>query len=377
MKIISTGAGYKIYDDSLRTYDQLPAQVYSIAFDQQTGFSLVEYADIDVKEKTYGVHTEKVQKVANAFERVERNLGVILSGDKGIGKSLFAKMLSQEGVNRGYPVIVVEHYIPTIANFINSINQPIYVLFDEFDKTFGGKREDRDSIGDPQTEMLTLFDGVAQGKKMFIITCNNLSNLNDYLVNRPGRFHYHFRFDYPNADAITEYLLDKGISKTEADKVVAFASKVKLNYDCLRAIAFELQTGDTFEDAIADLNIINTQAETYSIIAYFEDGTRIKTKDRVDLFAGDNEVDIDFNFPQKYWDLGTLTFIPTDAIYDVSLGGYRITAEDATWKLDYDVMTPDEDSDAGYKTACAEWKNRKFQFAIIKHVYDKNIHYAV
>ena len=151
MKIISTGAGYKIYDDSLRTYDQLPAQVYSIAFDQQTGFSLVEYADIDVKEKTYGVHTEKVQKVANAFERVERNLGVILSGDKGIGKSLFAKMLSQEGVNRGYPVIVVEHYIPTIANFINSIDQPIYVLFDEFDKTFGGKREDRDSIGDPQT----------------------------------------------------------------------------------------------------------------------------------------------------------------------------------------------------------------------------------
>ena len=377
MKIISTGAGYKIYDDSLRTYDQLPAQVYSIAFDQQTGFSLVEYADIDVKEKTYGVHTEKVQKVANAFERVERNLGVILSGDKGIGKSLFAKMLSQEGVNRGYPVIVVEHYIPTIANFINSIDQPIYVLFDEFDKTFGGKREDRDSIGDPQTEMLTLFDGVAQGKKMFIITCNNLSNLNDYLVNRPGRFHYHFRFDYPNADAITEYLIDKGISKTEADKVVAFASKVKLNYDCLRAIAFELQTGDTFEDAIADLNIINTQAETYSIIAYFEDGTRIKTKDRVDLFAGDNEVDIDFNFPQKYWDLGTLTFIPTDAIYDVSLGGYRITAEDATWKLDYDVLTPDEDSDAGYKTACAEWKNRKFQFAIIKHVYDKNIHYAV
>jgi hypothetical protein len=95
MKIISTGAGYKIYDNSLKTYDALPAQAYSVAFDQQTGFSLVEYADIKVSEKTYGVHTEKVTKVANGFERSKRNLGVILSGDKGIGKSLFAKMLAE------------------------------------------------------------------------------------------------------------------------------------------------------------------------------------------------------------------------------------------------------------------------------------------
>lgn len=377
MKIISTGAGYKIYDNSLKTYDQLPAQAYSVAFDQQTGFSLVEYSDIQIKEKTYGVHETKVQKVANAFERAERNLGVILSGDKGIGKSLFAKMLAVEGIKRGYPLIVIEHYIPTIADFINSIDQPIYVLFDEFDKTFGGRREDRDSIGDPQTEMLTLFDGVAQGKKMFIITCNNLSNLNDYLVNRPGRFHYHFRFDYPDATAITEYLADKGIEKDEIDKVIAFASKVKLNYDCLRAISFELETGDKFEDAIADLNIINTQAETYSIIAYFEDGSRIKTKDRMDLFSGDHEISIDFDFPQKYWDLGSLTFVPTDAFYDVSLGGYRLTANEASWSLDYDVEHPDGDSTGEYKAACEEWQKKKFSFAIIKHLYDKNIHYAV
>jgi hypothetical protein len=377
MKIISTGAGYKIYDNSLKTYDALPAQAYSVAFDQQTGFSLVEYADIKVSEKTYGVHTEKVTKVANGFERSKRNLGVILSGDKGIGKSLFAKMLAEEGIHRGFPIIVIEHYIPGIADFINSIEQEVYVLFDEFDKTFGGKREDRDSIGDPQTEMLTLFDGIAQGKKLFIITCNNLSNLNDYLVNRPGRFHYHFRFDYPDADSITEYLSDKGIAKEEIDKVIAFASKVKLNYDCLRSIAFELETGDTFETAIADLNIINTQGEVYSIIAYFDDGSRVKTRERLDLFSGDSEVNVDFNFPQKYWDLGSLTFVPTDAFYDVSLGGYRITAEDASWDYDYDVQHPDEDSSDGYKVACAEWNKKKFQFAIIKHVYDKNIHYAV
>ena len=57
--------------------------------------------------------------------------------------------------------------------------------------------------------MLTLFDGFSTGKKMFIVTCNSLYDLNDYLVNRPGRFLYHFRFDYPTAEEITQYLQDK------------------------------------------------------------------------------------------------------------------------------------------------------------------------
>lgn len=378
MKVISTGAGYKIYDDSLRTYDQLPAQAYSVTFNPQTGFSLVEYSDIKVTEKTYGIHEQKVQKVVNSFDRVDRNLGVILSGAKGIGKSLFAKMLVQQGIEKGYPCIVVDRYIPTIASFLNSIEQPIYVLFDEFDKIFGGKAEDKDSIGDPQTEMLTLFDGVAQGKKLFIITCNSLSKLNDYLVNRPGRFHYHFRFDYPDAESIKEYLIDKSIPQTEIDKVVAFASKVKINYDCLRAIAFELAAGDTFESAIEDLNIVNTELETYTVIAYFSDGTRIKTKERLDLFAGDSEISIGFTFPnRRYWELGDLTFVPTDAIYDGTLNGYKISNADATWELDYEVAHPEDDISEEAKSVYAGWTERKFEFAIIKHSYDKNIHYAV
>ena len=44
-----------------------------------------------VTEKAYGVHTEKLEKVMDSFKLFSRSLGVILSGDKGIGKSLFAK----------------------------------------------------------------------------------------------------------------------------------------------------------------------------------------------------------------------------------------------------------------------------------------------
>lgn len=114
---------------------------------------------------------------------------------------------------------------------------------------------------------MKLLHHIRYGKKLFVITCNELRNLSDFLVNRPGRFHYHFRFDYPDADDITEYMQDK-LPKEKYDeitKVISFSKKVPLNYDCLRAIAFEINHSGDFENAIKDLNIVNTSSVKYAI----------------------------------------------------------------------------------------------------------------
>ena len=181
MRIIKVGNTFRTYDDSLETFDKLPAQNYVVRFQKNSGFFLEKYADIEIKEKTYGVHMSKVEKVLKAFPKAEKNLGVILSGNKGIGKSLFAKTLAVEATKVGLPVIIVDTYIPGIASFIEEIEQEVMILFDEFDKTFGSIKA-ADGMADPQTEMLTLFDGLSQGKKMFVITCNDLNSLNSYLA---------------------------------------------------------------------------------------------------------------------------------------------------------------------------------------------------
>jgi len=109
---------------------------------------------------------------------------------------------------------------------------------------------------------------------MYIVTCNELRGLNDYIVNRPGRFHYHFRFEYPTAEAIREYLEDK-LEKQfygEIENVIEFAGRINLNYDCLRAITFELNQGSTFAEAITELNILNVDLEEYDVYLYFENG---------------------------------------------------------------------------------------------------------
>lgn len=294
MKAIKTGISFKIYDDSMKTFNELPARSYIVRFDKMKGFYLDEYADIQAKEvKIYGAHLHKVQKTVRAYEKMDRNMGVILSGHKGTGKSLFAKLLSMEVVNNNIPVIVVDQYIPGIASYIELIDQSIMVLFDEFDKTFDITSH---SDIDPQAELLGLFDGMSPGKKLFVITCNDIQNLTDFIINRPGRFHYHFRFDYPSADEIKQYLHDK-LEKQHYDEieaVIAFSRKVDLNYDCLRAIAFEINSGEGFCSAIKDLNIINLSGEYYNATIYFKNGSaKYSLHTKINFFENE-EIHIDF-----------------------------------------------------------------------------------
>lgn len=371
MKAINTGNVYNLYDDSVKTFDQLPAQTYTVCFNPKMGFWLEKFSDFEITEKIYGVHDEKVNKVFNSFKLFSRNLGVILSGDKGIGKSLFAKMLSAKAVENGYPLIIVNDYIPGIADFINEIEQEVVVLFDEFDKTFCGKYDERNTAKDPQTEMLTLFDGMSVGKKLFIITCNELRSLNDYLVNRPGRFHYHFRFEYPQAEEIREYLQDKLSEQywKEIDNVISFSKKINLNYDCLRAIAFELSLGLSFKDAIADLNIVNISRELYDLYLYFEDGSfAIEKNASVNMFSND-EV---FTWLRYHGECCVnIKFNPMDSIYSVEHNACIIPADSMTIEFEEDE---DEYSN---KSVFAKTKTLTPSRLMIKKQLSKDIHYLV
>lgn len=369
MNVIQLGTKFNIQGSGLKVHQRLPAQAYEVIFIERQGFSLVEKENLfTINEKVYGVQREKVDKVLNSFALFERNLGVILSGDKGIGKSLFSKRLGLAAIEKGLPLIIVNDYVPGIADFISSINQEVMVLFDEFDKTFFNSNR-RNECGDPQTEMLTLFDGLDSGKKLFVITCNSLTRLNDFLVNRPGRFHYHFRFEYPTPEEVEEYLKDKIPVEcyVEIPKVVQFSQKVALNYDCLRAIAFELSLGLSFEQLIKDLNILNMKQEEYKIIVEYASGYIAQRVSSFDMFDFEEKrIRLDYqNYQAGFY------FNPKDAFWSAAdqaliVPGDKVKAD---WRDDW--YDDEEDKDA-----LTERKKDNIIKVTFKRTVDKDIHYT-
>lgn len=373
MKVVNTGNRYMMYDDSLRTFDKIPAGTYTLCCEKFTGFFLKSKQDMEVKEKIYGQHLDKISKVMSSFGRFDRNMGVILSGNKGIGKSLFAKMLSEECVKSDIPVIIVDSFMPGIAAYIDSIDQEVMILFDEFDKTFAKGMGDGE---DPQAMMLSLFDGMSMGKKMFVVTCNNLNRLNDFLVNRPGRFHYHFRFGYPTAQEIRTYMKDKIPEEMydQIDEVVTFSRKVDLNYDCLRAIAFELCGGQKFSEAIKDLNILNINEERYSACLCFATGEKLYSygSEGIDMFTPDNREAFDL-YGDKDGNnyICEVCFCVNDCAYDQRTNTMIVSPDNVN-------IAWNERDDETTKNFVSHFKETKIAYlALTRRATQQDIHYTV
>mgnify|MGYP003396964190 CR=1 FL=1 len=277
MNVVNSGCSYQIYGEGVKVYNELPLGCYEVAFNKMTGFFLTSRSDLQIKEdKIYGSHLRKIEKVIRSFQITNRNLGVILSGPKGIGKSLFARLLANKGMEVNLPIIIIPTYYPGIANFLSSIEQEVIVIFDEFEKTFG---KDNDGF-DPQEEMLTLFDGMDAGKKLFVVTCNEAYKLNSFMINRPGRFHYHFTIKNPTDDEIIEYMTDNLKSEYHniIPRIINLAKISEVTYDVLKALVFELNQGYSFEEIIEDLNFEHKSNITGSIYLLLEDNSVYQTE---------------------------------------------------------------------------------------------------
>ena len=155
---------------------------------------------------------------------------------------------------------------------------------------------------------------------------------------------------------------------SEINKVIAFSRKVNLNYDCLRAIAFELTLGSTFEDAIKDLNIIRVEKENYNAILYFKDGGHVKRTVYLDLFE-EETITMDcydengFNF--------YASFESGDTTYDYNRGGMIVDGKKVSlnWLPNY---YDDNDEEIA---ALKKRQERKIDYISLRRAGTKNLHY--
>lgn len=319
--IISIGDVYRLYGSSVQTHDALPNGTYIVRFSKMEGYSLERVNTMRVgSEKVYGNRDHKIDKIIRSYNTVDRSLGVMLSGDKGQGKSLFLRMLAEAAHEQlELPVIRVTEDAPGLADFLDQLGECV-IVFDEFEKVF---TEDEDT-GNRQNQFLSLFDGTGSTKRIYCVTINQLRSVSSYLVNRPGRFHYHLRFDYPDAAAVREYLLAEAPRAAEKviEQAVSFSQKVNLNYDHLRAIAHEIDHNpdEDFGSLIDDLNIKAVENSTYRVKLALKNGTVVTGTTYTSLFAGD-EVAIPLHTRNRTY---LLTFDPTYLQEDLASGALTV-----------------------------------------------------
>lgn len=287
MNIVNSGDKYNIYGSSIQTFSKLPAITYRVCFNENEGFYLLRHNNLDVGEKVYGSCQSKVDKTLKSFNAMNRNMGVILSGPKGVGKSVFARMLAVKGHAADLPVLLVSDAVPGVSNFISSIHQECIVIFDEFEKVFNIETNRGDAL---QTELLSLFDGLDDGKKLYVITCNDVRRLSTFLLNRPGRFHYHFVVGSPTDEDVREYMQDHLCEQAQhyVEDVVTMSHSADFTYDILRAIAFELNQGYSLSEALGDLNIEEDREIRFGFKFYFKNGQCAMTSEGGEIIKLDS-----------------------------------------------------------------------------------------
>lgn len=318
MKLVCTdNHTYRLYGDNIVVHESLPAGIYTVGCDPMTGFYLertMKYYDIH--ETIYGKYQTKIDKIIKSYLHTDRNFGVILVGDKGLGKSFTAKLLCNKMVKYAYPVILVNEYFKGIETFINSIECNCVIFFDEFDKTFAVQSRDDNN---PQENLLSVFDGVnnPKYKKMFVITCNDTNDIDDYFINRPGRFHYRINFDYPTDDDIQQYLQDKlnDEYKDLIPQIISLSHLISFNYDSLRALYFDINLGYPLNETVDDLNINNIYEQSYDIIFKVNNQPYTVTHS-IDFSNGGELVCADIYGSQNSKFIGTLFFEAKLSDYD-------------------------------------------------------------
>jgi hypothetical protein len=256
MAVIQTNNEFRFANIS-NSYTKLPLGVYLLRFDSRTNeYYLTKQEDFSLPPKVYGNHDVIYRWLTSYKNNSHKNMGIILSGIKGGGKTITAQKFCVESK---LPVIVINEPFEG-ADFINFLINPelgeSIILIDEFEKVFDQERYyDKNKARD----LLTLMDGTYQTRLIFLLTVNTY-NLSDYFVNRLNRVKY--RKDYIDLEqsVIDDVIDDMLINKEHRDSIRVFFEKINMcTFDLLVNLIKEMNLFN--EDALEVGKYLNLRSE--------------------------------------------------------------------------------------------------------------------
>lgn len=262
---------------------KLPPYTFVLKFDQRMGFYLERVDDLPVPDRIYGpCHAERILRtyVGRANGRSGVSTGVWLNGSKGSGKTLLAAILSKQmRETLQLPTILIQSVFggPSFNSFVEHVGQACFI-FDEFEKLFKARGEDREE--NPQDDLLTLFGGSVVAQHLYIITTNSTEDIHDAMVNRPQRMRYFIDVRGVSEELVREYVASNMNDASLHDEMISALSKVPdCNFDVMAAAIDEHNRfGGDIPELLAIMNIhrdsgMRWLCRAVGIFKYSDDGS--------------------------------------------------------------------------------------------------------
>jgi len=353
-KIFKTNNKYVVQpDNSVQLLDKLETGVYHVHL-STTGFFLTkDVYELQIPNILFGDVKYNMNRVFNTFMSKDSNTGVLLSGEKGSGKTMLAKLLSKHCYKHDIPTIIIDKYYPGIAEFVSTIDQKALVLIDEFEKVCGHE--------DAQNEFLTMLDGTHVSNKLFLFTVNNTYYLSQYLINRPGRVHYHIKFNGVDEKFIVEYCNEELDNKEYIQDIVSISKLVnKFNFDMLKSIVFEC---NLYKDSpiklakILNINIDNVDSMFDFEIKDNKTGHVYTGKINANLF-GSNSIYLNF-----YFSLDNSSKSVVDNLFN---SNFKDNSDDEKYIDEYLFFKLDPENYCGYRNGYHSYKANGFDIKLSK-----------
>ena len=219
--------------------------IYQLIRKKKKKFFLEELESAELPPHIYGGETQQALEWLEVFSKLDSNMGILLSGLKGSGKSLMADLICHHS---NLPVYLVLKKSKGLQEFLGKITEPCVVLFQEFDKTYRTFEE--------QDSLLSILDGSFNTRMLFVLTTNT-SKVNPLLINRIKRIRYHKEYAGLSEETMGE-VIDRELEekKHQSELKMALDLLSVVSMDMLQGIISEINfTGKSPKECLKTLNI--------------------------------------------------------------------------------------------------------------------------
>jgi energy-coupling factor transporter ATP-binding protein EcfA2 len=285
----STPSRTFITGENLTISQTLPPGVRRLDYNAMAGrFELVNMSPIDLPKKIYGKADSLADRFITRFDKLGTSMGVMLTGEKGSGKSILLKLLAHRVVEKGGMALVVDFAAggSEYGEFLQKIPQGSVIMYDEADKIY----EKEEAFNG----LLPILDGATPSRHLHVFSSNK-PRLNNFLTNRPSRILYHLEYDGLTDDEILEYCNDALEDKSHLDAIMGFVElHSSFNFDMLIKLVDELNTvGGDFDTAVEILNVKPSMYQSPIIVS-------VNLEYKGEVLMKDETLRIDMNKPSIF-----------------------------------------------------------------------------